>query len=402
MNLKISWALLFSFSLLCLNCTHKTSRAPAGRAKLVITDEQIKALAEIFGTDSPANSYRHPMRVNFYTNRDKKYLSETAKKALQEALLESLGGEVPEQGLGKAIAGNLKNAMIENFVKTMRIYKIINTGLQVDLSFVPQANNRADYDSELSSNQLVRLSETGKLAGKWDSLESSTITESLYNNSVYIPSAKGEADYIGGIVSFYVEILDTTPGYKIPSITKNGVKGFFRYRRYYRVNKDVEKSMNCDKFAVNFKRSASNVPLFYTVDLYKNFNLKNMIPTAETIEVFPGLLATTSAGRPELMPTSLEKVGKSIPTATFVVDHKGNFSGDISFSLKKLVYDLKDKSLDRENSEVDLVNYYSHGDGGLVEQESALANARRTFFKKCEKSIEKLLGLESLVQGGTL
>lgn len=401
MNIKMRWALVMGASLVCLHCTHKESRGPASSGKPLMTDGETQALSDLFGSDSPTNSFRHPMQVSFYTNSDKEYLSSTAKKALQQALMESLGGDVPEQALGKVVAGNLKDAMIENFVKTLRLYKIINTGLQVDLSFLPQANNKNDYAAELSSNQLVRLGETGKLSAKWESLETVTATGTLYNNSVYIPSQAGSADYIGGTMSIYVEILDTSPKIKIPSITKNGVKGFIRYRRYYRVNRDLAKSLSCDNFAVNVKR-AEGVPLFYTVDLYKNFNLKNLIPTEETLEVFPGLLATSGEGRYELMPDSLEKAGKSIPTATFAVEQKRNISGEVSFSIKKLVYNLKDKSLDRDKSQVDLISYYSRNDGGVGMEDSALANARRIFFKKCEGSMEKLLGLEAVVQKGVL
>ncbi|WP_415064314.1 hypothetical protein [Bdellovibrio sp.] len=402
MNIKMRGALVLGACFLSLYCSHKESRLPASGGKPLITDGETQALSDLFGSDSPSNGYRHPMTVSFHTNSDKEYLSNTAKKALQEALIESLGGDVPEQALGKVVAGNLKEAMIENFVKTMRVYKIINTGLQVDLAFVPKANNRNDFSAELSSNQLVRLSETGKLSGKWESLERSTITGSLYHNSVYVPARQDEADYIGGMMSIYVEILDTSPKIKIPSITKNGVKGFIRYRRYYRLNKNLAKSLSCDNFAVNVTRP-EGVPLFYTVDLYKNFNLKNLIPTEETLEVFPGLLATSSEGRNELMPRSLEKAGKSISTATFAVEQKRNISGEVSFSLKKLVYSLKEKSLDREKSQVDLIRYYSSGEGGGVGMEdSALANARRTFLKRCESSVEKLLGLEAVVQGGLL
>lgn len=402
MKMTIKSTLIACAAFTAVHCTHKQVREPAS-VKNIITDGEAQALGDLMGGDSPLKTYRHPMKVQFHTSGDGKYLSETARKALNEALLETLGTENPEQGLAKLAAGNLRDALVENFVKTMRVYKIINTGLQMDLTFNPQPNQRNNFSDELSSNQLVRQDETGKLSGKWEKLEKATDTGTVYGNSSLIPAQQGRADYIGGALTMYIEILDLRPKFGLPSIKKNGVKGFIRYRRYYRLNKEIQNTAECDGFVLTSKSAGPGVPLFYTVDLYKNFNLKNLIPTEETLEIFPGLLASNNEGRSELMPDNLEKSGKSISTGKFVVQQKRTVHGELSFSLEKIVYDLQAKELDRDRSKTKVVEYFSSRNGnGMADEQQALYGASRNYLKKCETSMEKFLNLDALVNGGVL
>lgn len=400
MKLMIKSAAIACVALAAVHCTHKEVRQPAS-VKQIITDGEAQALGDLLGGDSPLNSYHHKMSVHFHTNGDQKYLSKTARKALNESLIKTLGSDAPEQGLAKLAAGNIKDALIENFVKTMRFYKIINTGLQVDLMFNPEPNQKNDYSAELNSNQLVRLSETGRLSSKWDQLEKGTATGTVYNNSAYVPVTKGGADYIGGSMTIYIEIMDI--GIGVPSIKKYGVKGFVRYRRYYRSNHVPQQPAVCEGFTLTAKSAGPGVPLFYTVDLYKNFNLKDLIPTEETLEIFPGILASHNEGRRELMPDTYEETGKSIPTGSFRVEEKRNSSGQVIFNLNKIVYDLKERELDRSRTRVDLVEYNTrfHTENSSDEQQ-ALSNASRNYLKKCESSMEKYLNLNSLVHGGVL
>lgn len=400
MNLLAKTILISGAVLMTAYCTHKATREPAA-AKEVLTTGEARALAELLGGDSPLNSYRHKMTVQFHTDGDQKYLSTTALKALQEALTETLGTENPEQGLAKLAAGNIRDALIENFVKTLKVYKIINIGLQLDLMFLPEPNNKNDYANELNSNQLVRLNETGQLSAKWARQEKSTTTNTLYNNSAYVPFKKGALDYLGGSMSLYIKIMDV--GLGIPKIKKNAVKGFVRYRRYYRSMQDPRQPSACGDFILTAKSPSPATPMFYTVDLYKNFNLKNLLPTEETLEIFPGALVSHNEGRSELMPDTYEKSGKAIVTGTFLVEKKNNPAEQISFQLKKIVYDLKDRELDGRRSDIELVQYSSvRGGEGIAEDQQALSNASHTYLKKCESSMKQFMNIESLVQGGLL
>ena len=386
-----------------LSCTHKETRTPAAVSiKDVISDRGVKAFSDIIGGDSPINPYRRPMKIDFYVDGDKDYLSETAKKALHQALTDSLLDK-SGQGLAKVVASNLKEQMVENFVKTMRFYKLINVGLQMDISFLPEPNQKDSLESEMNSNQLVRFDELGKLSQKWTALETNTRTQSLYNNSVLVPVTSGQADLVGGAVTLYIEILDATPKFKLPRLTKNGVKGYIRYRRYYRMNEELAAKTTCDKYVISSQRAGKNVPLFYTLDMYKNFNIKNIVPTDETLEIFPGLLAKNSDGRHELMPKKDGKNGKSIPTGAFQVQEKTGALDQVTFAVEKIVYDLKDKSLDRRKSDVKMVSFdsrrsYDHP----VDEGQALYNAKVNFFKKCESSLEKALKFDEIVQGDLL
>jgi hypothetical protein len=297
-NLKVLSGLVFVLGL--SSCTHKEvqEREPAATSAAgIISPDEGRILAQLIGGDSPVRNYRHPMSASFHTNNDKKYLTETAKKALQEALAESLGATDPEKGLAKIVVGNIKAAVIENFIKTLRVYKIVNTGLQFDIAFAPKANNPKDFDAQLASNQLIRLDETNSLSAKWEQLEKGSFTDTVYKNSSLIPTSGKDANYIGGVATVYIEILDANPKIRLPNPVKNGVKGFIRYRRYYRVQQDHAQKVTCDKYTLSSNRAGEGVPTFYTVDLYKNFNLKSLIPTPETIEIYPGITQPTLVGR---------------------------------------------------------------------------------------------------------
>ncbi|WP_374031396.1 hypothetical protein [Bdellovibrio bacteriovorus] len=103
------------------------------------------------------------------------------------------------------------------------------------------------------------------------------------------------------------------------------------------------------------------------------------------------------------MPDKYEKTGKSIPTGQFLVESKKSFVEEISFNLEKIVYDLKEKKLDRDRSRVKLVEYYSSRDNdNMANETQALYSARVQYLKKCESSMEKFLHLDALVNGGVL
>ena len=394
-NLKILSGVLFVLGM--AGCTHKDvqpqQREPAAApAAGIITSDEARILAQLIGGDSPVRNYRHPMTASFHTNNDKKYLTETTKKALQEALAKSLGVDDPEKGLAKIVAGNLKEAIVDSFVKTLRVYKIVNTGLQFDIAFTPTPNTAKDFNAELSSNQLIRLDETNSLSSKWAQIEKGTFTDTVYKNSSLIPvNAKG-VNYIGGVATVYIEILDANPKIRLPNPLKNGVKGFIRYRRYYRVQQDHTAKTTCDKFTMSSNRAGEGVPTFYTVDLYKNFNLKNLIPTPETIEVYPGLIASTNVGRDQMLPSSQEKVGKSISTASFNISQKKLLGGDLVLSLDKLVFDATDKKI---NPSLSSASIKSGGVGLTVDL------VKSSFLKECEGPLTKMLNLD-VVLGGSL
>lgn len=380
-------------SLVTAHCSHKDVRQPAG-AKDLLTNDEARAFSELLGDDSPLNPYRHPLKIQLRTSGDGNYLSETAEKALREAIVKSLQGDGPEQGLAKAVGSNLKGALIDNFITTLRFYKIINVGIQVDLIFLPEPNNYRDFTSELSSNQLVRLNEVGKLSEKWKD-QDKPITNKLFSNSFYIPTNNSPLNYVGGLFTLYVKILDADPKLKVPNIVKNGVKGVVRYRRFYRMNEVAQKNLICENFVSTFKALGDRVPLFYTLDLYKKFNLAEISPEEETIEVFPGLIAAQGEGRDGLMPDSdakskdAENAGRSISTGIFSVQQKGSSKMDI-IKVNKIVYSLTDRKISSDSS------YISKG----VSEKSG--KDLNDYFEKCESNIKTFFNLDSAIPGGTL
>lgn len=384
--MKKKFVMIACASLLTAHCSHKETREPAG-TKTILTDDEAKALSDLISTDSPLNPYRRPMKIEFHIDGDKEYLQQTAKKAFREALAESLGGDTPEQGLGKVVTTNLKNELLENFVKTLRIYKLFNTGIQVDISFLPEPYQSYDLTPELASNQLVRFNEVGKLSRKWQELQT-PVTNKVFSNSFFVSKSQEDSDYIGGSLTLFVELLDTDIKVKLPNPAKNAVKGFLRYRRFYRLNNEPQKAAECEGYSLTFKSDGPRVPLVYTVDLFKNFNLKNISPMEESLEIYPGFLASNNEGRKELMPDILTTAGQSISLGQFFIYQKQSASWAPGFRIRKLVFDLKDHKLDAERSS--------------VEQEKISAHDRKNYFKKCEKSLKTYLKLDSILPGGVL
>lgn len=351
-----------------------------------MTPLEVQALRELFGDDSPTAAYRHRLKVDFYTNKDKTYLGATAKKAVAEALEKTLV-ENKDGSLTAEALENLKSAFIANFVTTLRLYKIVNTGLQLDLTFIPEANKKSDLDEEFENNNLIRLDKVGGLSAEWKKLESGSYLDSIYRNSASVP-VKKKSDYIGGTISFYVEILDATPGFGRPS--KNAVKGFMRYRRYYRMNRAFAAKRECQKLVLGAQPRNSG-PSFFTVDIYKNFNLANLMPVTENLEIFPGYLVATGEGRTELAAFGNKGVGKTVRTTNFIVQDKSPRSVG-SFYLKKLSYSLAEKRWDLAGSEIGPVTL--QGDTSR-----ALYEGRVKLFKQCESSLPGYLNLTDLGAG---
>lgn len=394
MKMKWKTLLVMCASLATVHCAHKDVRQPAG-TKDLLTNDEARAFSELLGDDSPLNPVRHPLKIQLRTSGDGKYLSETAEKALREAIMKSLQGDAPEQGLAKAVGSNLKGALIDNFIKTLRFYKIINVGIQVDLTFLPEPHNYQDFASELSSNQLVRLNEVGKLSEKWKK-EDKPLTNKLFTNSFYIPTTNSPKNYVGGLFTLYVKILDADPKLKTPNIAKNGVKGFVRYRRIYRMNEVPQKNLICENFVSTFKALGERVPLFYTLDLYKKFNLAEISPEEETIEIYPGLIAAQGEGRDGLMPDSsvrsedTGKAGSSISTGIFSVQQKGSSKKDANIKISKIVYNLSDRKISSARSKIG---------NGISEKSGKDLSA---YFEKCESNIKTFFNLDSVIPGGTL
>lgn len=384
-------------AVLAAHCAHKETPRTPSSLQDIFTDRETQALGQILGEDSPTEKFRRKMKIEFHTNGDKKYLAETSYKSVQSALAETLGEENPNQGLAKLALGNVKSEVIENFIKTLKVYKLVNLGLQFDLNFAP-IPYQSSFAPELSSNQLVRLDEIGGLSKKWEQMESHGFVNQLYANSVLVRQ-QDTADYIGGSISIFVEILDTKPKLGLPKIAKNGVKGFIRYRRYFRVNPALSAGL-CSGFSSNIILG-SRIPVFYTVDLYKNFNLKDIIPTEETLEIYPGLIASTQEGRSELLP---ETGGKyvSLPTMRYQVGFK-KMSSESEFVVKKLVYDLKDRKFDVQRSEIEMTSFRSLSKNMRSNEEAeAKSAARREYFQKCQGVLEKQLMLNQIIPGGVL
>lgn len=393
-------ALSVVFSLIGLSCTHKDTREPASakQGRELISEKSHEALSQILKGDSPTQDYRRTLEIKFHTDGDEKYLSEQARKSLQQALVESLGGDTPEQGLAKVVAGELKDAVIENFVKTLRIYKIINLGLQADLYFLPEPNDKNSFLPELNNNQLVHLQETSRLSEKWSRTESNTPTRTFLRNSHLVPR-QGQADYLGGVVTLFVKIVDVNPKLKLPSLKKRGVQGFVRYRRYFRMN-SPKQAVRCDDFVMQVQAKDKSSAQFFTVDIYQNFNLANILPTDESIEIYPGIIAATNDGRADLLPND-SSVGTSISTGNFLIARQKDVNGKIEFSLNKIVYNLKDGSYDAAQSEAKVSAFENKSSTDYpADEHAALGAAKKKFFSRCSNELERYLAMGSLFRRG--
>ncbi len=379
---------------------HLTDRAPASELSHSLEEQlNVELLSDYFAPNDFAKLVRYEMEPRFWTDKDEVFLQERLLKTLHETINGSLRAKENAQEsdivLTSLVKKNLSESFLKNFVKTIHAHNLINATFQFDLFFTPKIDPNLDFNSELSSNQLIHLEDTGNLYSEVAKESPAQVASILAAKKLPFD---GNWQYMGGSISLWMKVLDTAwnPLKPIPNPKKNAIKGFLRFRKYIRINRKVSPTSNKGLVKMlHVSPVIDNTPVYYTLDIYKTFNLENLSPELERIEVFPGLLVPNNPRKGSAIARLFAKGEKDIETGTFTAIGKVNAT-NFEAKIKKLVYDYsKKKWLWDSNISINLKST-------LEPRETSLAKSqiKKEILTNSEELIIESLGLSSVIKMG--
>lgn len=373
-------------------------RAPAGELTSRLEDElNVALLSDYFAPNDFAKLVRYEMEPRFWTDKDQDFLRERLFKTIHETINGSLEDKSSSPSsdivFTTLIKKNLSESFLKNFVKTIQVHNLINATFQFDLFFTPKIERNLDFNRELSSNQLINLESKGKLYREISEKDKSQIDSILLAKKLPFD---GNQQYMGGSLTLWMKVLDTAwnPLKPIPNPKKNAIKGFLRFRKYIRINKKVSPTSNHGIIKMlHVAPVQEDLPVFYTVDVYKSFNLGDLEPKLDRLEIFPGLLVPNNPRKGSLIARVFAKDEKDFETATFNAIGKVNAT-EFDAQLKKLVYDFsKKKWLWDSNISIQLRDDLTPRDSSLVKSQ-----IKKELLSNSTELIVKSLGLEALIE----
>jgi hypothetical protein len=368
---------------------------------MLFNEPSAQAARNILGSDSPTSRYRFPMSVNFYVDGDEKYLTENIKKTIKQALFETLKGEANESDLIKALTGNLKEEFLNNFVKTLRFYKIVDIGIQIDFQFSPTPNDPNSYSDQLKSNLLV-IHTPEKELSKRLSEASPTQTQKVFLGSRNIDKkSTNNMTHLGGIISVYLKILDAKLSIRLPNPKDNAIKGFVRYRQFLYGTNSVNQEVRCGNFKLKVIPEQYQAASFYTLDLYKNLNLKNIIPIEEGYEVFPGAIMPANLGREKMLVSKMEGLGDKYLSHTILIQDMSSSHRQLSYKLNTVHKNISEQKFDPKKSSFQLVNYkpLNLKEDSHLSAIEAMNRSSREALNSCHKEIGAWTHLQNAFPG---
>jgi hypothetical protein len=338
-----------------------------------------KLLQDYFVVDSMGKRVRFDLTTDFLTDKDNQYLADKGREVVEKTLLQTVGG-LSAAGDAKVSATallkqNLTKNFINAFIKTLRIYKVANGTFQFNINFTPKADSSSDYSLQLSTNQLVGLSETGRMAQLLSQPEIKTPHAIIEAN---IPVSDELYQYVGGHITLWIKVLDMNwSPTNVPSIKKNAVKGYVRFKRFYRINQPKE--IPLEGVTISSQQGDAQ---YMTVDLYRKFNLAGMLPKLDRMEISYGKLIFNYFDDPSFFSKIFPKKREEITSGKFALDGVDSSSGKekkYSVDLSRLEYDFESEQF--AYRAFDLANSFSN-------------NRQRNLAKKLRNSLIEGLQLE--------
>ena len=167
---------------------------------LSINDSELLVYKDYFQFETNNKTIRYKVIPEFKTSIGEDYAKEKARKAFQAAIAKTL-----KDGSLSGFKNNIQEAFIKEFIKTLLVVKLVNSKIQVDLTFIPVKDSPEDLSNELSSNQLIQISNTDQLSMKLENLNEFSLVDYLTSNS---PIANEKLQYIGGVITLQISIAD--------------------------------------------------------------------------------------------------------------------------------------------------------------------------------------------------
>lgn len=345
----------------------RVNRSPS--AVLDFDPDSLEIYRDFFSYPTYQKYLSYDLSLNFRTNKDEDYIREEMKKSLQETIRSSLieknkslseeGIEDHEKGLTSLIKGHLTQNIINNFVKTIKVYKILNGTFQIDFNFTPRVESQFSYNTELSSNEYINWSQRGKVKGLIES-EEKALHEKILEAPV--PFGNETYQYKGGQITLWFKVMDMAPKLHLPNPKKRGIKGFIRLRRYFRAPQlantepfieDKDFRLNMVHFKSLKQKNRNDVKEnFVTVDLYKEFDLENLKPRLDRVELHFGKVLPDNFHKNTLIGRIFSYNDKVIKTSEMNLHGVLKFNNkDYLFEtrLDKLVYDFEEGEFSKKS-----------------------------------------------------
>lgn len=386
------WALAF----LIASCSHGGNRAPsseepAGEGDPLALDTPL--YTDFFTVDTGGKRLKYRMDFRFHTDMDKEHLRTRAFAAFQTALAKTLSTN--EATLAARLKKNVMESVLEEFVYTLYVLKIINGTIQADIHFFPVNDSPYDLTPELDNNNLVLGDQKGKLALQLEEIGSKTDTQriaaAMKNEVVRARDDSGDYKYLGGSVSLWIKIADLrwNPLEKfLPDPKKNAVKGFLRFRRHYLAEPMRKSGLDCGgglrlkELRFGPTKDGGDAKQFVTVDVYKDFNLGSLLPKNESADVYFGLLLPTNKGRSRLLPGKDWRTGEAVKTGELRIVAQGPGADEYTHRVGGLTYSFASKSFDFSRSSVKSEAAKQDPEAG-----SAAYFAGKELLKQCENTL---------------
>lgn len=393
---------IFFLGLLLASCSHGGNRAPSSEAPATEGDPlalDTTLYTDFFTVETGGKRLKYRMEFRFHTDIDKEHLRTRAFAAFQTALAKTLSTN--EATLANRLKKNVMESILEEFVYTLYVLKIINGTIQADVHFFPVNDSPFDLTAELDNNNLILGDQRGKLALKLEDLGSKTDTQriaaAMKNEVVRARAESGEYKYLGGSISLWIKIADLrwNPLEKfLPDPKKNAVKGFLRFRRHYladplrKAGIDCGSGLRLKELRFGPSKEATDTKQFVTVDVYKDFNLGSLLPKNESADIYFGLLLPTNKGRSRLLPAKDWRTGDPIKTGELKIVALGPEAQEYTHRVGGLTYSFATRSFDFSRSSVksEAVNFNP-------DDNSAAYFAGKELLKQCEKTFFEEFGL---------
>ncbi|MCP4913479.1 MAG: hypothetical protein GY909_10185 [Oligoflexia bacterium] len=378
------------------------TRSPA-QIDSVLSKIVVKNVEDYFIYETYQKFLEFDLEIQVRTNKKKDYYQRKTKLAIHHALAKTfadVGVEGNTKAFTQLVKENLISSFVKHFVKTIRIFQIMSGEFQIDLNFIPRAEKQLNYNSQLKTNQLISYDRVNELSLFLNEEEKRLDQKIL---SFEIPPSTKTFQYKGGQISIWLKLLDMDFDFDnpIPNPKKNAIKGFVRYRKYYRANNlnaifPNLKGEYHQLTEVHFKKMENFSDSMVTLDHYKSFNLGNMIPQNDSLEIYFGKMKADNFYREGFFGKIFGKKHKDVDTAELFINGKAKYKGkekEIKVSLRKLVYDFKTEKFRNKSR----LNVRMKGDINGIKKNELLSKIKSNLIVENPYEMIKGLHLDTII-----
>ncbi len=300
----------------------------------------------------------YKMSVDFWSDKGISYFTKNGKEAIEKGLTEGFKqlikkGADEETTLKSTVLPEVLKEFLNTFVYTIKVHKLIDSNFELDIQFTPYNKDSVSYQDELQTNQLINLESQGSLYQAYEDHDKNFVNKVM---GAQIPVSNEHYQYIGGAITLASELIDTNwkVTQPIPKPKKNGIKGYLRLRKYYRVNYPTDlkidsfnsKTLNITSQEFNAKNEA---PQVVTVDTIYEYNLASLIPKKTKTVVHFGKVVSLDKKHDNLLKRFFNLLKKKNDIKTSEFTFKGDFSNgpirsNFTGKLYNLVYDHEKKN----------------------------------------------------------